>query len=276
LDPGLASIMADPGQMHQVLMNLVVNSRDAMPKGGKLLIETFNVNLDASYAATHPETTPGPCVLLSVSDTGVGIDPENLQHIFEPFFTTKVKGEGTGLGLSMVYGIVRQSQGWIWAYSELGKGTTFKVYFPQIRLDDTLIETKSAEMKLATGVETILLVEDQENVRVLAASVLRNCGYQVLEAERGEQALLMAQHYSGTIHLLLTDVVLPGITGKELADRLTVDRHEMKVLFSSGYTENVIVNRGVLKPGIFFLAKPYTPVVLAAKVREVLDQHENQ
>jgi signal transduction histidine kinase/CheY-like chemotaxis protein/ABC-type amino acid transport substrate-binding protein len=273
LDPNLASIMADPGQMNQVLMNLVVNARDAMPKGGKLLIETANIVLDASYAATHPEVTPGRCILLTVSDTGVGIDKDDLPHIFEPFFTTKGKGEGTGLGLSMVYGIVRQSQGWIWPYSEVGKGTTFKIYLPQIQLSEGAGEATAAGAELISGVETILLVEDQENVRTLAAAILRKCGYRMLEAVHGEEALSVAQNHLDGIDLLLTDVVLPGMTGKELADRLKALRPEMKVLFSSGYTEDVIVHRGVLNPGISYLAKPYTPQGLAAKVREVLDQH---
>ena len=272
LDPNLVPILADPGQMHQVLMNLVVNARDAMPKGGKIRIETMNVFMDAEYAITHPEVTPGPCVMLSVSDTGMGIEESTLQHIFEPFFTTKEKGKGTGLGLSMVYGIVRQNQGWIWPYSKPGQGTLFKIYLPQVHLEDKGRETVLVSKDLPSGMETILLVEDQENVRALAATVLRNCGYQVLEAADGAQALLTAQDYSHTIHLLLTDVVMPGITGKELADRLAVQRPETKILFSSGYTENVIVHHGVLQAGISYLAKPYTPLVLAAKVREVLDQ----
>ncbi len=274
LHPDLGLTMADQGQLHQVLMNLVVNARDAMPKGGRILIETSNVFLDSEYAAIHPEVNPGPCILLSVSDTGVGIEEEHLRHIFEPFFTTKAQGEGTGLGLSMVYGIIRQNQGWIWPYSEPGKGTTFKIYLPQVRTGVEEVVRVAADNALAEGSETILLVEDQENVRFLANTVLQKCGYRVIEAAHGAGALESARVYEQKIHLLLTDVVLPGMTGKDLADNLKESRPDIKVLYSSGYTENVIAHHGVLEPGIHYLAKPYTPGILAAKVRQVLDASE--
>jgi signal transduction histidine kinase/ActR/RegA family two-component response regulator len=272
LDPGLEPVMADPSQMHQVLMNLVVNARDAMPKGGKVRISTANVALDAAAAAAHPEAVPGSYAALSVSDTGPGIDPAIVGHIFEPFFTTKAKGEGTGLGLSMVYGIVKQSRGWIAVSSEAGTGTTFTVYLPYAASGPDLAREGSEAAAKMPGTGTILLVEDQASVRALAVSVLRGCGYTVLEAESGEEAESMAAGHEGAIDLLLTDVVLPGMTGKDLADRLAVARPETAVLFTSGYAEDVIAHRGVLAPGIRYLPKPYAPQVLAAKVRESLDR----
>jgi PAS domain S-box-containing protein len=272
LSPSLAPVLADAGQLHQVLLNLAANARDAMPRGGRLLIETSNVVLDESYANTHAEATPGPCVLLAVTDSGEGMDDNTLQHLFEPFFTTKKKGEGTGLGLSTVYGIIRQNRGWIWAYSEPGKGASFKIYLPQSQGHGTPAPAAPLSPEFASGTETILLVEDLEPVRTLATLVLRDCGYRVIEASDGAEALLAARRHSGPIHLLLTDVVMPGMSGKELADRLLVERPITKVLFATGYTENVIVSRGVLKPGIRYLPKPFTPRVLAAKVRETLDQ----
>jgi CheY-like chemotaxis protein len=272
LSPSLAPILADAGQLHQVLLNLAANARDAMPKGGRLLIETSNFVLDESYANTHAEATPGPCVLLAVTDTGEGMDNNTLQHLFEPFFTTKKRGEGTGLGLSTVYGIIRQNRGWIWAYSEPGKGASFKIYLPQAQGHGTPATPAPQSAEFASGTETILLVEDLEPVRTLAALVLRDCGYSVIEASDGAEALLAARRHAGPIHLLLTDVVMPGMSGKELADRLLAERPTAKVLFATGYTENVIVSRGVLKPGIRYLPKPFTPRVLAAKVRETLDQ----
>jgi signal transduction histidine kinase len=274
LEPGLAPVMADPSQMHQVLMNLVINSRDAMPKGGRLRIETANVVVDARAAAAHAEASPGRHVTMSVADTGAGIDRETLGHIFEPFFTTKGKGEGTGLGLSMVYGIVTQSGGWISTVSEPGLGTTFTVYLPQVEAEAEVHPAGAAFPEQVSGSETILLVEDQPSVRRLASSVLRGCGYRLIEAENGEEALQAAADFSGTIHLLLTDVVLPGMTGKELADRLLTARAGMKVLFVSGYAEDVIAHRGVVNAGIRYLPKPYAPHVLAVKVREVLNQPE--
>ncbi len=272
LDPGLATVMADTAQMHQVLLNLVVNSRDAMPKGGHLRLTTANVAVEEGSSAALAGARPGPHVRLSVSDTGVGIDRDVLSHIFEPFFTTKGKGEGTGLGLSMVYGVVQQSQGAITVTSEVGRGTTIEVFLP--RAEDMPDVRREAEPRAtrASGTETILLVEDQASVRHLAVSVLAPCGYQLLEAESGEAALDLADAHQGLIHLLLTDVVLPGMTGKELAERLLLRRPGLKVLYTSGYAEDVIAHRGMLEPGIHYLPKPYPPHVLSAAVRQALNQ----
>ncbi len=270
LSPSLAQVMADPGQMHQVLMNLVANARDAMPSGGRLIIETANVELDEVYADVHPEVVPGPSVLLAVTDTGVGIDEETQRHIFEPFYTTKGPRAGTGLGLSMVYGIVRQSGGWIWVYSEPGKGSAFKIYLP---VSEAVAQPEAggrvAPVTL-NGSETILVVEDQEEVRRLAVEVLRSYGYRILEAADGQAALALADRQGEPIHLLLTDVVMPGMTGRDLARRLAPLRPEMKVLYTSGYTENVIAHRGVLDAGVAYLPKPFTPEGLTTMVRKVL------
>jgi len=270
LDPSLGQIMADPGQIHQVLVNLVMNARDAMPSGGKLITETANVELDEQYAAAHPEVTPGPCVLLGVSDTGVGMNEDVRAHIFEPFFTTKGTGAGTGLGLASVYGIVRQSGGWIWVYSEPGKGTSFKLYFPRLDVTRPQEDVKANAPDSRQGTETVLLVEDREDVRSMAREVLESYGYRVLEAANGAQALEVAGRYTGHLDLLLTDVVMPVMNGRELSDRLKELRPETKVLFMSGYSENVIVHQGILKSGIAYIAKPMTPDALAAKVRETL------
>jgi signal transduction histidine kinase/ActR/RegA family two-component response regulator len=272
LEPGLQPIMADPSQVRQFLMNLVINGRDAMPGGGKLVIKTANVVVDDAAAATHPEAAPGAYAVVSVSDTGVGMDAETLGHIFEPFFTTKAKGEGTGLGLSMVYGIVKQGKGWIATASQPGRGTTFTVYLPQIQAEPSILAEAPGTASNRSGTETVLLVEDQASVRSLAASVLRGFGYRLIEAESGEEALAAAGRDPSEIHLLLTDVVLPGMTGKDLADRLKDTRPRMKVLFTSGYAEDVIAHRGVLSPGIRYLPKPFAPNVLAKAVREVLDR----
>ena len=273
LESDLARVMADSSQLHQVLMNLVLNARDAMPAGGRLLIETANVVLDERYTATHAEVTPGPSVMLAVSDTGHGMDELTLRRVFEPFFTTKGPGAGTGLGLSTVYGIVHQNGGWIWAYSEPGKGSTFKIYLPRLDEAPAAPEPFSAAGE-GVGFETILLVEDQEQVREFAALALSDCGYRVIEAPNGLAAMDVARQYEGDIHLLLTDVVMPGMGGRELAETLIQERPEIKVLYSTGYTENVIVQHGVLKSGLHYLAKPFTPRVLTAKVREVLDSQD--
>jgi PAS domain S-box-containing protein len=267
---GIGTVKADPGQIEQVIMNLVVNARDAMPNGGRLTVETANVELDASYALDHATVRAGRYVMLAVSDSGTGMDAETQAHIFEPFYTTKSSGRGTGLGLSTVYGIVKQSGGYIWVYSEPGRGSTFKVYLPRI---EEPVETPDTKSKLATrkGTETVLLVEDEEGVRELAHMLLEAEGYTVLVAETAAQAETVYASHRGTIHLLLTDVVMPGISGRELAKRITLKSAQTRVLYMSGYTDNVIADGGTLEPGIAFLQKPFTPRALTEKVREVLD-----
>jgi PAS domain S-box-containing protein len=261
---------ADPGQLQQVLMNLVVNARDAMPTGGKLLIETTNTELTEQYSELHQAVVPGSYVMLAVSDTGIGMDAETKARIFEPFFTTKEKGQGTGLGLSTVYGIVKQSEGYVWVYSEPGRGTTFKLYFPRVGEPAAALRPPP-ETATLTGTETILLAEDDEMVRPLAKGLLEKLGYTVLEAENAAQALKVASAHRGAIHLLVSDVVMPGASGRELARRLAATRPDTRVLYVSGYTDDAIVHHGMLEPGLHFLQKPFTPAALARKVREVLD-----
>ena len=272
LDPALGLVTADPGQMHQVLLNLALNARDAMPWGGRLTMETANVDVDAYYCSTHPDAGPGPCVLLAVTDTGIGMDESVRMHMFEPFFTTKGPGAGTGLGLASAYGIIRQSKGWISVLSEPGKGSAFQIYLP--RLYDAGSRNGAAIQAAATllGSETILLVEDQEDVRGYVREVLRSHGYRVLEAATGAAALELAAAQEGAIHLLLTDVVMPGMTGRELCERLIAAGCPMRVLYMSGYNENVIAPQGDRGAGADFLSKPLTPDGLAAKVREILDR----
>jgi two-component system, cell cycle sensor histidine kinase and response regulator CckA len=266
----LSKVMVDPGQIDQVILNLAINARDAMPDGGKLTIETRDVVLDDSYANGHFGSTPGPHVMLAVSDTGVGMSKETQARIFEPFFTTKGIGKGTGLGLSTVFGIVQQCRGNIWVYSEPGGGTTFKVYFPTHKGPDTMIPEPTAPVTLQ-GTETILLVEDQDDVRQVAQQILRRYGYHVIEARNAGEAWLTSERHPRTIQLLLTDVVMPQMSGRELAERLTRARPEMKVLYMSGYTDNTIVHHGILDSGIAYLQKPILPEMLARRVREVLD-----
>jgi PAS domain S-box-containing protein len=271
LRAGSGNVKADPGQIEQVVMNLVVNARDAMPSGGKLTIETDNVDLDETYARQHISAVAGPYVLLAVSDTGMGIDEQTRKHIFEPFFTTKETGKGTGLGLSMVYGIVKQSGGNIWVYSELCAGTTFKIYLPRVDERAEQYKHAAAAPQLPEATETVLLVEDAEMVRNLAKEVLETSGYRVLDAANGRDALLICEQSTEVIHLLLTDVVMPEMSGRELVGRLAPLYPNIRVLYMSGYTEDAIVHHGVLKEGINFIEKPFTPDSLALKVREVLE-----
>ena len=272
LAPTTGRVKADPGQLEQVIMNLAVNSRDAMPNGGKLTLETGNVDLDERYAADHYPARAGPYVLIAVSDTGTGMSEETQAHMFEPFFTTKEKGKGTGLGLATVYGIVKQSGGFIWVYSEIGHGTTFKLYLPRVEeLAERASGPATAPARPARGSETVLVVEDEAPVRSVARQVLERQGYTVLEAPSAEAALDLATRYSGVIHLLLTDVVMPGLNGRELAARLSSVRPGARVIFMSGYTDEAVTRHGVLDPGAAYVQKPFTPEAIARKVREVLD-----
>jgi PAS domain S-box-containing protein len=271
LDPKLGRIKADPGQIEQVVMNLVVNARDAMPTGGKLTIETHNVKLDRDYCMKHLGVEPGRYVQLAVTDTGIGMDAATQARIFEPFFTTKDPGKGTGLGLSTVHGIVRQSGGHIEVYSELGQGTTFKVYLPHLAEDASTSATPSAILEVPRGRETLLLAEDDDAIRNLARIALQSCGYTLLEAANGEDALRVGLAYPGPVHLLVTDVVMPRMSGRELAERLCKAQPNMRVLYVSGYTDDAVVRHGVVTEGVAFLNKPFTPTTLARKVRETLD-----
>jgi signal transduction histidine kinase/ActR/RegA family two-component response regulator len=269
--PQLNRVKADPGQIEQVIMNLAINARDAMPEGGKLIIETSNVEVDDAYHRERPMVAVGHYVMLSVGDTGIGINKDVQAHIFEPFFTTKDRSKGTGLGLATVYGIVKQSGGYIWVYSEPGMGTTFRVYLPTTE-EALKPAAPKASLRTARGWETILLVEDQSALRELGQAMLEMNGYTVLCAENAAKALEMATAHAGPIHLLLTDVILPAMNGRALAERISKFRPDIKVLFVSGYTEDIIVHHGQLDAGTNFLEKPYTHEALNLKVREVLDQ----
>ncbi len=271
LDPALGAIKADPGQMEQVIMNLAVNARDAMPQGGVLVLETSNLILDRQYADEHMSLPEGSYVLLTASDTGVGMDAAVLPHIFEPFFTTKETGKGTGLGLSTVYGIVKQSGGWIWVYSEPGHGTAFKIYLPRVDEPVLALEPAARDDDHPTGTETILVVEDDPMVRRLVTQVLHKSGYTVLEAAGGAEAAAICADRSRAIDLMVTDVVMPVTSGRELAARLRSARPRMRVLYMSGYTDDSVVRGGLLDASMAFLQKPFTATALTRKVRDVLD-----
>ena len=270
-DPVLGSVRADPAQIEQLLVNLAVNARDAMPHGGKLVIETSNVDLDEVFANTHAAVAPGPYVMLAVSDTGIGMDASVRAHVFEPFFTTKERGKGTGLGLATVYGIVKQNNGNIWVYSQPGVGTSFKINLPRV---DAVPESRPealAPYPRIRGSETVLLVEDEDEVRSLVRGLMEKEGYVVLEASRPSEALTLAKQYEGRIHLILSDVVMPQMNGPELTEKLVSMRADTRVLYMSGYTDSAIIHFDVLQKGTPFLQKPFTPEALAHKVREVLD-----
>ena len=274
LNPAIPRIKVDPGQIGQVLMNLAINARDAMPRGGNLTIETRTVDLDDAYVQAHLGTKPGRHVMLSVSDTGTGMPPEIVARIFEPFFTTKGVGKGTGLGLAVVYGVISQSGGSIEVESNMGAGTTFKLYFP-VTLDSVHLASKSGEIEVHAGIETILVVEDEESLLEIAKESLESFGYTVLTASSGPDALKLVSANEGTIDLMLTDVVMPGMSGRELADTLKQKLPELKVIFMSGYTDNSVVRHGVNHEKVAFLQKPFTPFDLVKKVREELDKHSN-
>jgi PAS domain S-box-containing protein len=269
---GLWPVKADPGQIEQAVLNLVVNARDAMPQGGKLTIETANVEIDEKFARGYVSVESGQYAMLAVTDSGVGMGEATKARLFEPFFTTKERGKGTGLGLSTTYGIVKQSGGYIWCYSEPGRGTTFKIYLPRA---DAPVEkpapAPAAPLSLAAAGETILLVEDEREVRALVQKLLKMQGYTLLTAADPEEAISMAREYKGKIDLMVTDVVMPRMSGREVAERLAVSRPDMKILFVSGYTDDAIVRHGILEPGTAFLQKPFSPQALARKVREVLE-----
>jgi len=273
--PGLKSIKADPGQLEQVIMNLVVNARDAMPNGGKLTLESANVVLDEENARHH-DVPPGEYIMLAVSDTGQGMDAQTRAHMFEPFFTTKEDGKGTGLGLATVYGIVNQSNGHIWVYSEQGQGTIFKIYFPAVSaVAEKSAISRAPELSFC-GTERILVVEDETSLRALIVQVLKGKGYKVLSAENGTAALKVAEQTTEPFDLLLTDVVMPGMRGQELANHILRRFPEMPVVYMSGYTDNALMHSGSLSEGTNFLQKPFTPDVVLRKVREVLDNAQEK
>jgi CheY-like chemotaxis protein len=264
-------ISADPGQMEQMLVNLAANARDAMPNGGRLTIEVANVDLDDAYVKLHPHAVPGPYVMFAVSDTGCGMDQKTQSQMFDPFFTTKEFGKATGLGLATVYGIVKQSRGYIWVYSELERGSVFKVYLPRAGGAAAPRQQIDADGAAERGSETILLAEDTDALREIAREYLGNLGYTVIEADSGEQALQRAHEFGGEIHLLLTDVVMSGMSGRELADQIVQKYPGIKILFTSGYTDDSIARQGIFDLTVAFIQKPYRPKALARKIREILD-----
>jgi CheY-like chemotaxis protein len=267
----LGSILADPGQLDQVIMNIVVNARDAMPHGGELQIETANVELDAEYASLHVDAAAGPHVMLAISDTGYGMDEKTRERLFEPFFTTKGLGKGSGLGLSTVYGIIKQSGGNVWVYSEPGQGTTFKIYLPCVKGFPTRQEER-AEVDNGGRDELVLVVEDESSLRNVLPRIIKALGYRVRIAAHAEEALKAIEEEDLQPDILLTDVVLPGMGGRALAEHLCQLQPKLKVLYMSGYTDNSIVHHGVLEPGIPFIQKPFSTRDLAAKLHDVLDR----
>jgi PAS domain S-box-containing protein len=271
-EPDLGNVKADPSQLEQVILNLAVNARDAMPEGGELTIETANVELDSKYARAHPEVGPGRYVLLSFTDTGVGMDPDTEARAFEPFFTTKEPGNGTGLGLATVYGIVKQSSGSIYLYTEPGRGTTFKIYLPRVEEEAAAVTEAVTVRPTTPGSETILLVEDNAAVRGFCRRVLEEQSYTVLEATSGAAALPLAASQIGSLDLLVTDVVMPGMQGHQLADRLWADRPDMPVLYISGFTENPVMSHGISRREVAFLPKPFTAEALGRAVRDAIDR----
>jgi signal transduction histidine kinase/CheY-like chemotaxis protein len=270
INPKLGFVLADSSQLSQIILNLTVNAMDAMPQGGKLTVETANVFLDQTYAQQHSGVVPGAYVMLAVSDTGTGMDAETRRHIFEPFFTTKEVGQGTGLGLSTVYGIVKQNGGNIEVYSEEGVGTTFKIYLPRIAGQADVVDIENNDKELSTAAGTILLVEDEDIVRALTKQVLEECGYTVIEARNGVEALAICNSGDCKFDLLMTDVVMPQMGGRELANKLKEKLPDLQILFTSGYTDDAVVRHGVIEVGTNFIQKPFTPDSLAKKVREIL------
>ncbi len=271
LDENIGYTKADSGQINQIIMNLSVNARDAMPDGGQLTIETKNQEIDAEYSARYLKAKPGKYIVLSISDNGVGMDKQTKSRIFEPFFTTKEIGKGTGLGLATVYGIVKQNGGYVSVYSEPGNGTTFNIYLPQIEEDFIVIKQKKSSLETLHGTETVLLVEDEFEVRQLAAEILQNAGYRVLKASHGKEAIEVIKNYNAKVHLLISDVIMPEMNGKKLADNLLNQYSDFKVIFISGYTGEAISRSGILKKGTIFLQKPFSPHALLQLVRETLD-----
>jgi len=271
IEKSLGYIEADPGQIEQVILNLALNARDAMPKGGRLTITASNVELDESYKKKHEPVVPGKYVMLAVEDTGCGMDSKTQLRIFDPFFTTKEVGKGTGLGLATVYGIVKQTGGYIWVYSEVDQGTVFKIYLPRIEKTLQPVEQKAAELPVLKGWETILFAEDSESLREMGREYLQSIGYTVLPAASGKEALQQAKDFGKTIHLLVTDVVMPELNGPDLARQIVALRPEIKVIFTSGYTSETLAQRGSLDPSVAYIQKPYRPKALARRIREVLD-----
>ncbi len=271
VENSVGSVKADPGQIEQVLLNLAANARDAMPRGGRLTIRASNVELDESDKKKHDPVVPGRYVMLAIEDSGCGMDLQTQARIFDPFFTTKELGKGTALGLATVYGIVKQTGGYIWVYSEIGQGTVFRVYLPRTDKAAQSAEREQTELQELQGSETILVAEDSESLREMAQEYLESMGYNVIAAASGEKALQWAKEFDGPIHLLLTDVVMPEMSGPELANQLASLRPGMKIIFTSGYTDDAIARQGILDPEVAFIQKPYRPRALAKKIRQVLN-----